>query len=178
MTAKKCIKKRDTRAELLFCLTKAILVSQNNETAAMLVSQTNPVGVGFFSLIMQKLSFVPINLHRWWPREWKRSIAFMSFSLTSPSFLLKLPIIWWSLKQIIALMFVCPNDQCQSILYWIKYTYLSGSLKTNLAKFTANWLVKGQKAGFLCPIRPKITLTEEKERKKERGTRGRRREKM
>ena len=64
MTAKKCIKKRDTRAELLFCLTKAILVSQNNETAAMLVSQTNPVGVGFFSLIMQKLSFVPINLHR------------------------------------------------------------------------------------------------------------------
>ena len=26
------------------------------------------------SFLMQKLSFVPINLHRWWPREWKRSI--------------------------------------------------------------------------------------------------------
>ena len=28
---------------------RAILVSQNNETAAMLVSQTNPVGVELFS---------------------------------------------------------------------------------------------------------------------------------
>ena len=27
----------------------AIFVSQNNETAAMLVSQTNPLGVGLFS---------------------------------------------------------------------------------------------------------------------------------
>ena len=26
------------------------------------------------SFLMQKFSFVPINLHRWWPREWKRSI--------------------------------------------------------------------------------------------------------
>ena len=26
------------------------------------------------SFLMQTLSFVPINLHRWWPREWKRSI--------------------------------------------------------------------------------------------------------
>ena len=45
----------------------AILVSQNNETAAMLVSQTNPRGVELF--LMQTLSFVPINLHRCWPRE-------------------------------------------------------------------------------------------------------------
>ena len=29
--------------------TAAILVSQNNETEAMLVSQTSPVGVGLFS---------------------------------------------------------------------------------------------------------------------------------
>ena len=27
------------------------------------------------SFIIQTLSFVPINLHRWWPREWKRSIS-------------------------------------------------------------------------------------------------------
>ena len=49
----------------------AILVSQNNETAAMLVSQTSPLGVELF--LMQTLSFVPINLHRFWPREWKHS---------------------------------------------------------------------------------------------------------
>ena len=35
-------------------------MSQNNEMAAMLVSQTNPVGVELFS-------YVPINLHRYWP---------------------------------------------------------------------------------------------------------------
>ena len=28
------------------------------------------------SFLMQTLSFVPINLHRCWPREWKRSIVF------------------------------------------------------------------------------------------------------
>ena len=43
-------------------VTVAILVSQNNEMAAMLVSQTNPVGVELFS-------YVPINLHRYWPCE-------------------------------------------------------------------------------------------------------------
>ena len=47
-------------------VTVAILVSQNNKTAAMLVSQTNPVGVELFSYV--NLSFVPINLHRCWPR--------------------------------------------------------------------------------------------------------------
>jgi len=45
----------------------AILVFQNNETAAMLVYQTNPVGVNSF--LMLELSFVPINLHGYWPRE-------------------------------------------------------------------------------------------------------------
>ena len=44
-------------------VTVAILVSQNNETAAMLVSQSSPVGVEL-SFLMQTLSFVPINLHR------------------------------------------------------------------------------------------------------------------
>ena len=39
-------------------VTAAILVSQNNEMAAMLVSQTNPP-----------------HLHKCWPREWKRSIS-------------------------------------------------------------------------------------------------------
>ena len=48
-------------------VTAAILVSQNNETAAMLVSQTSPVGVELFSYV--NVLFVPINLHRCWPRE-------------------------------------------------------------------------------------------------------------
>ena len=48
-------------------VTTAILVSENNETAAMLVSQTNPLGTELFSYA--NASFVPINLHRCWPRE-------------------------------------------------------------------------------------------------------------
>ena len=40
---------------------------QNNETAAMLVFQS--VLWEFTSLLMQTLSFVPLNLHRCWPRE-------------------------------------------------------------------------------------------------------------
>ena len=49
-------------------VTVAILVSQNNETAAMLESQTNYMGVELFSCA--------IKLHtRYWPGEWKRSIA-------------------------------------------------------------------------------------------------------
>ena len=42
-------------------VTAAILMSQNNETAAMLVFRINPVGVEL--LFMQTLSFVPMNLH-------------------------------------------------------------------------------------------------------------------
>ena len=48
-------------------VTAAILVPQNNKTAAMLVFQTNPVGVELFSYA--HAFFVPINLHRCWPRE-------------------------------------------------------------------------------------------------------------
>ena len=51
----------------------AILVSHNNKTAAMLVSQTNPVGVELFSYA--NAFFCPINLHRCWPGEWKHSIC-------------------------------------------------------------------------------------------------------
>ena len=54
-------------------VTAAILVSQNNEMAAKLVSQTNPWEL--ISFLMQTLSFVPINLHRCWSREWKHSIG-------------------------------------------------------------------------------------------------------
>ena len=43
-------------------VTVAILVSQNNETAAMLVSK--PILWELNSFLMQTLSFVPINLHR------------------------------------------------------------------------------------------------------------------
>ena len=47
-------------------ITAAILVSQNNEMAAMLVSQ--PILWELNSFLMQTLSFVPINLHRCRPR--------------------------------------------------------------------------------------------------------------
>ena len=46
----------------------AILVSQNNETAAMLCPK--PIVWELNSFLMQTLSFVPINLHRCWPREY------------------------------------------------------------------------------------------------------------
>ena len=49
-------------------VTATILVTQSNETTAMLVSQTNPVGVELFSYA-NAFSFVPVNLHRCWPRE-------------------------------------------------------------------------------------------------------------
>ena len=53
-------------------VTAAILVFQNNETAAMLVFSNQ--SFGSWTLFMQTLSFVLINLHRCWPREWKHSI--------------------------------------------------------------------------------------------------------
>ena len=34
-----------------------------------------PIHWGLNSFLMQTLSFVPINLHRCWPREWKHSIV-------------------------------------------------------------------------------------------------------
>ena len=48
-------------------VTAAILMSQNTETVAMLMFQINPLRVELF--LMQTIPFVPINLHRCWPRE-------------------------------------------------------------------------------------------------------------
>ena len=48
-------------------VTAALLVFQDNKTAAMLVMlvfHTNPVGVGLFSDVNAYRYFVPINLHR------------------------------------------------------------------------------------------------------------------
>ena len=50
----------------------AMFVSQNNETAAMFVSQTSPVRVEPFSYV--NAFFCSKNLHRYWPREWKHRI--------------------------------------------------------------------------------------------------------
>ena len=49
-------------------VTAAILMSQNNETAAVLVSHANH-SVGDEIFLIQTLSFDPVNLHRRWPRE-------------------------------------------------------------------------------------------------------------
>ena len=48
-------------------VTTAILVFQNNETAAILVSQTGPVGVELFSYV--NALFFSNKLRRCWPRE-------------------------------------------------------------------------------------------------------------
>ena len=48
-------------------VTAAIVVCQNNETAAMLLSQTNPLGVELFSYA--NAFFCSINLHICWARE-------------------------------------------------------------------------------------------------------------
>ena len=42
-------------------------------TVAIMVSQNSPVGVELFSYVND--FFCSINLHRCWPREWKRSIV-------------------------------------------------------------------------------------------------------
>ena len=55
----------------------AVLVFQKNETAAMLVYQTNPVGVDRTQFSYVK-AFFPLNLHRCWPPECKRSIELLS----------------------------------------------------------------------------------------------------
>ena len=46
-------------------VTTTMLVSQNNEVAAMLVFQTYPLGVELSSYA----NAIPINLYKWWPRE-------------------------------------------------------------------------------------------------------------
>ena len=70
-------------------VTKAVLVSQNNKTVAMLVSQTSPVRVKLFSY-METLSFFPINLNRRWPRKWKHSIVWLSRETHQASMFAKL----------------------------------------------------------------------------------------
>ena len=50
-------------------VTAAILWSQNNETAAMLVSQTIPVGVEVFSYANEFFCSIHLHTDRYWPRE-------------------------------------------------------------------------------------------------------------
>jgi len=50
----------------------AILVSQNNKMAVMLVPQTSSLGVELFSHVNSL--FCRNNLHSGWPRQWKRSM--------------------------------------------------------------------------------------------------------
>ena len=46
---------------------------------------------------------------------------------------------------------------------------LTNFLKTNLTEFAVVWVKKHKKAGFLSPISSKITLTKERERRKQRS---------
>ena len=54
-----------------------------------------PVPWELNSFLMQTLSFVPINLHIWWPREWKHSIGATS----------NLLILFLSICQMLAIFF-------------------------------------------------------------------------
>ena len=50
-------------------VTATILWSQNNETAAMLVSQTSPVPVEVFSYANEFFCSIHLHTVRYWPRE-------------------------------------------------------------------------------------------------------------
>ena len=65
------MRRKSTYRAFTHDVTAAILVFQNNETAVMLVFQ--PLLWELISFLMWTLSFIPINLHRFWSREWKRS---------------------------------------------------------------------------------------------------------
>ena len=67
-------------------VTAAILVSQSNETAAMLVFQTSPVEVELFSYVK------PFFCRFCWLREWKRSILVSVLSRPNPLAMLNLRI--------------------------------------------------------------------------------------
>ena len=51
-------------------------VFSHDVTAAMLVSQTNPL------FLRKPNSFVPTNLHRCWPREWKHSMVSQTWTFS------------------------------------------------------------------------------------------------
>ena len=76
-------------------------------TAAILVSQTmkwrpcwcpKPILWKLNSFLMQTLSFVPINLHRRWPHEWKHSILkYLSYTYSQSMFVANLRLGCYSL---------------------------------------------------------------------------------
>ena len=61
-------------------VTSATSVFQKNETAAMLVFQTNPVGVELFSYV--NVFFCSRNLRRRWPCEWNSLYVWATIDLT------------------------------------------------------------------------------------------------
>ena len=76
-------------------------------TAAILVSQTmkwrpcwcpKPILWKLNSFLMQTLSFVPINVHRCWPHEWKHSILkYLSYTYSLSMFVANLRLGCYSL---------------------------------------------------------------------------------
>ena len=72
-------------------VTPAMLVSQNNETAAILVAQTSPLELSLY--LMWELSFVTIHLHSSWPRGWKRSTECLHMTSRRP---------YWCSKQVLS----------------------------------------------------------------------------
>ena len=101
---------------------------------------------------LQSCCFANLNLLLFCPSRWlcrRRCLSFLLFGGHWSKWLH-----WFSYAQM--------TNVKASFIELSIYIYLTGSLKKNQAKFAASWVLKGQKAGLL---RPKITLTEEKERK-------------
>ena len=101
-------------------------------TAAILVSQTmkwrpcwcpKPILWKLNSFLMQTLSFVPINLHRRWPHEWKHSILkYLSYTYSLSMFVANLRLGCYSLfsnpqnQPCLTPPFPTPPDPTQKLL--------------------------------------------------------------
>ena len=83
--------------------------------AAILVSKTSPVDVELFFL-MQTLSFVPINLYRCWPREWKRSIQLVLQQNKSHVFPTRCTVPWCNPESGTGNVFACDFGIRNSVL--------------------------------------------------------------
>ena len=73
------------------------------------------------SFLVQTLSFVPINLHRCWPCEWKRSRGFLQLCAKDPG-------LWIEARMVVTLF--CYKPTC--ILYMCKSWYSHANKPANM----------------------------------------------
>ena len=78
------------------------------------------------SFLMQTLSFVPINLHRCWPREWKRSSGPVLISESADRIRERCK--WWSflwlrIRLVLRIWKLCYNEKSACTMYIVKVAY-------------------------------------------------------